>query len=202
MVTAVPNLDGEARIDLRQARVLCADETTQGLEILGQILMGFGVQTIVRAQSGEDFRRTLGQQAFDLILVDGGLGGNGFEFIQWLRHSSIEINRYTATVALSGHTPRTQVELARDCGANFVVIKPVSPATLLDRVMWVGRTARMFVESETYVGPDRRFKNTGVPVGTKGRRKGDLSADVGEAVDPNMSQDDIDNLMKPNRVAL
>jgi hypothetical protein len=60
----------------------------------------------------------------------------------------------------------------------------------------------MFVESETYVGPDRRFKNTGVPVGTKGRRKGDLSADVGEAVDPNMSQDDIDNLLKPNRVAL
>lgn len=202
MVAESSTLDGDARIDLRQARVLCADETSQGVEILGQILMGFGVQTIVRAQSADDFRRVVSKQAFDLILIDASLGGNGYDLVQWLRRSTLEVNRYAPTVVLSGHTPRSQVELARDCGASFVVTKPVSPTTLLERVLWVGRTARMFVEAETYVGPDRRFKNQGVPADTKGRRKGDLSEDVGEAVDPNMSQDDIDSLLKPQRVAL
>lgn len=202
MVARSAVLDGEARIDLRHANVLCADEMTQGLEILGQILMGFGVQHIARAQSAEDFRRMLNTQAFDLILVDAALGGNGFELVQWLRRSNLEGNRFAPSVVLSGHTPRSQVETARDCGANFVVIKPVSPATLLERVMWIGRTARLFVEAGAYVGPDRRFKNQGVPSGAKGRRSSDLSAELGVALDPNLSQDAIDSLLKPQRVAL
>lgn len=202
MVAKSASLDGDTRIDLRQANVLCADEMSQGLEILSQILMGFGVQHIVRAQSPDDFRRMLNTQAFDLILVDAALGGNGYEQVQWLRRSNLEGNRFAPSVILSGHTPRSQVETARDCGANFVVTKPVSPATLLERVMWIGRTARMFVEAGAYVGPDRRFKNQGVPTGAKGRRSGDLSAEVGEAMDPNMSQDAIDSLLKPQRVAL
>ena len=202
MVAKSAILDGDARIDLRHANVLCADEMTQGLEILGQILMGFGVQHIARAQSAEDFRRMLNTQAFDLILVDAALGGNGFELVQWLRRSNLEGNRFAPSVVLSGHTPRSQVETARDCGANFVVIKPVSPATLLERVMWIGRTARMFVEAGAYVGPDRRFRNEGVPNGARGRRSSDLSAELGVALDPNLSQDAIDSLLKPQRVTL
>lgn len=202
MVAGSTRLDGDRRIDLRQATVLCADEMSPGLEILGQILMGFGVQHIVRAQSADDFRRMLNTQTFDLILVDAGLGGNGYELVQWLRRSDLEGNRFAPSVVLSGHTPRSQVEMARDCGANFVVIKPVSPTTLLERVMWIGRTARMFVEAGGYVGPDRRFRNQGPPAGAKGRRSDDLSAEVGEAMDPNMSQDAIDSLLKPQRVFL
>lgn len=202
MVEASASLNSDTRVDLRHARVLCADETTQGVEILSQILMGFGVQNIVRAQSPDDFRRHLTNQAFDLILIDALLGGNGYELIQWLRRSNLDVNRYAPSIILAGHTPRSQVEMARDCGANFVVTKPVSPTTLLDRIVWIGRSGRMFVEAGAYVGPDRRFKNEGVPGGAKGRRKGDLSAVIGEAVDPNMSQDDIDSLMKPQRMAL
>ena len=61
---------------------------------------------------------------------------------------------------------------------------------------------RQFVECETYVGPDRRVRNFGPPMGIVGRRQGDLSAHVGAAVEPNMEQSEIDLMMKPRRVAL
>lgn len=195
-------LNGDARLNLKSAHILCADESNQGLDILSQILVGFGVQHIARAQSADEYRRIMSSQPIDLALIDSGLGGIGYELVRWLRLSPLEPNRYCPVVVLSGHTPRSQIELARDCGSNFVVTKPISAKVLLERIFWIGRSKRLFLETDSYAGPDRRFKNEGVPGGAKGRRRSDLSAEVGEASAPNMSQDEIDTLMKPQKLAL
>ncbi|MFW2342237.1 response regulator [Brevundimonas sp.] len=202
MVAPLDQVDDHARLDLRSAQVLCADESSQGLDILSQILMGFGVQHIVRAQSADEVRHILSSQTLDLMLLDAGLGGNGHEIVRWLRTSQLEPNRYIPVLVLAGYTPKSQIEQARDCGSSFVVTKPISAKVLLERIFWLGRAKRLFVEAPNYSGPDRRFKNDGVPGGVQGRRKGDLSAHVGEAQAPNMSQDQIDSLIKPQKVAL
>ncbi|QTC87051.1 response regulator [Brevundimonas pondensis] len=190
-----------SRIDLSEAQVLCADDSASGLDILSQILMGFGVQQIGRAQNAEAFRQQVNAQAYDLFLVDSSLSGNGFAEISWLRHSAQEPNRYAPVLALAGHTPLSQVKMARDCGANFIVRKPLSASVMLDRILWMGRAGRHFVEAGVYMGPDRRFRYEGVPDGHPGRRQTDLSAEVGDAVDPNMSQAEIDSLLQPQKVS-
>jgi hypothetical protein len=103
---------------------------------------------------------------------------------------------------ITGHAARAMVEKSRDSGANFVVSKPFTPEILLQRVFWVAKDERQMVVAENYVGPDRRFKNLGPPLGMKGRRKDDLSTHVGAAKDPNLDQSDIDQLLKPSRVQL
>lgn len=188
-----------SRMDLSEAQILCADDSVSGLDILSQILMGFGVQHIARAQNAEDFRRKAKAQAYDLILVDGNLSGNGFAEIRWLRHSGLDPNRYAPVLALAGHTPLSQVRMARDCGANFIVRKPLSASILLERILWIGRAGRFFVEAGAYTGPDRRFQHLGVPDGREGRRQTDLSAQLGDALDPNLSQAEIDSLLQPQR---
>ena len=80
----------------------------------------------------------------------------------------------------------------------MIVIKPMSPANLYDRLVWVAFNPRTFVDSQNYFGPDRRFKIEGFPGGV-GRRKSDKPADLGEAAGPAMSQIDIDNLPKAAR---
>ena len=80
----------------------------------------------------------------------------------------------------------------------MIVVKPMSPANLYDRLVWVAFNPRTFVDSPTYFGPDRRFKIEGFPGGV-GRRKSDKPADLGEATGPAMSQADIDNLLKAAR---
>ena len=92
--------------------------------------------------------------------------------------------------------------MARDVGANFVVAKPLSAAVLLQRVLWVGRDRRPFVNAENYVGPDRRFKFEGPPPGTEGRRESDLRQPIGAATEPNLSQEEVDVLVRPQRVSL
>jgi hypothetical protein len=52
--------------------------------------------------------------------------------------------------------------------------KPLTPKAVLDRIIWVARAGRRFVESDKFVGPDRRFKDAGVPEGVgAGRRRED-----------------------------
>lgn len=58
----------------------------------------------------------------------------------------------------AGHVRRSRVAEARDCGANFLVTKPFSAAMLLERVLWVARDTRPFLQVGDYLGPDRRFK--------------------------------------------
>ena len=45
----------------------------------------------------------------------------------------------------------------------------MSPAGLYDRLAWVAFNPRQFIDTETYLGPDRRLKNEGYPNGL-GRR--------------------------------
>ena len=51
-----------------------------------------------------------------------------------------------------------------------MIAKPISPKVLLDRLFWLARDKRDFIEADTYVGPDRRFKHLGPPAGSVERR--------------------------------
>ncbi|MCA3698769.1 response regulator transcription factor [Brevundimonas sp.] len=193
---------GEGRINLRQVKVLCVDSNSQGLEILGQMLMGFGVDKISRCQSGREAREALKVNEYDLVLLDAQLADDsGFDIVRWLRESGAEPARFMPVIIVTGHTREGQVITARDCGANFVVAKPTSPTVLMQRILWSAKGGRVFVEAPKFIGPDRRFKFDGVPA-TGGRRSTDLSGDLGEPQKANMSQDEIDNVFRPQKVSL
>jgi hypothetical protein len=95
-------------------------------------------------------------------------------------------------------TRSTIISEARDNGANMVLVKPISPASLYDRLVWIAFHTRMFVDSKNYFGPDRRFKIEGFPGGV-GRRKGDQQVDIGNDAGPTLSQSDIDKLLQSAR---
>ena len=196
-------LDKKTRLNLEQARVLLLEDPQPGAEILSQVFFGYGVRNPVRSTSPSEAMMRLEEGPYELIVCDGDLpGGQAYDFVMHLRRSNLEPNRYCPVMLLSGHTPSAYVEKARDCGANFVVAKPIRPMVLLERLVWVCQDNRIFVELDTYVGPDRRFQFLGPPPGTEGRRKGDREA-LGEASTPNLSQDEIDGVfVKPQKVDL
>jgi hypothetical protein len=99
---------------------------------------------------------------------------------------------------MSSDTREATITGARDVGANMVLAKPLSPAGIYDRLAWVAFHPRQFIDTETYFGPDRRFKIEGYAGGV-GRRKGDKAVEVAEEVGPALAQDDIDNLFSASR---
>jgi CheY-like chemotaxis protein len=180
--------------------MLLVDNDPPVVEILTQMLRGFGATNLRSAESAAEAKRFIESGKIDLIICELTLGDmDGLELIRWIRHRKEEQTRFVPIIALTGYTEFSRVSLARDAGANIVIKKPISPQVFYDRLAWISHSARPFVETETYIGPDRRFKSLGPPNGI-GRRSSDLSAEVGAASEPNMSQDEIDSLMKPMRI--
>ena len=196
-------LDPAIRINLERSVVLLVDDNPQALDALAGMVRGFGVRKQFKCKSGAEAMHIVKTQELDLIIIDSAMPDmDGYDFVGWLRREAQPEAVFTPVIMLTGHAARTMVEKSRDSGANFVLAKPFTPEVLLQRIFWVAKDERQMVKAENYVGPDRRFKNLGPPLGMKGRRKDDLSGHIGAATDPNLDQMDIDMLMKPAKVQL
>lgn len=192
-----------AKLNLERASILLLERGQHNLDILSQILKGFGAANLQRCLSIQEAKDVLVRKPVDLVIAEPALDGeDGTDLVRWLRASPLEPNRFTSVALIMGHTSVARIGQARDCGANIVIAKPLKPAILLSRILWLGRDHRPFVEDDAYAGPDRRFKNTGVPTGTDGRRDTDLDTSIGDAHEPNLGQVEIDVFMRPQRISL
>ncbi len=195
--------DPPLRVNLQHSSVLLIDDNPKSLDMLSSIFHGFGVKEQIKCESAVAAVEILRRRMVDLILVDCSMPEmDGYDFTRWLRREAPPPLRYAPLIMLTGHAAQSMVHKSRDCGASFVVARPLTPAVLLKRILWLGADEREFVESAGYVGPDRRVRNFGPPLGQAGRRAGDLSAHIGAASEPNLDQADIDMLLKPQRVTL
>lgn len=188
--------------NLTKASVLVVEQSQHSLDVTSQMLKGFGVGEIVRGEALADAEKRVEARPFELIVIDPSIDeGRGYDFLTSMRRGAGP-NAYTPVIIVSGHVRSADVTRARDTGANYVVTKPISPTVLLQRILFVGRDKRQFVQTPTYVGPDRRFKFEGPPPGCEGRRSTDLKAPIGQAEEPNMSDAELEAFFKPQRVSL
>ena len=182
--------------------VLALESSLLELDLLSQVLSGFRVRTLARFTQAEAAWDHLQKESADLLFVGNASDAmDEFDFISRLRRTKDTATRTAPIVLLSGHTQRANVLRARDCGASFVVAKPITPKVLYSRIVWLAKDRREFIDCPTYCGPNRRFQNLGPPPGVDGRRSDDLSLSIGEATGDDMSQDEIDALMNPRSVA-
>lgn len=171
-------LDPKFRINMEKVAALTVDGNALGADILRQVLTGFGVRKLIRAATGAEAQKVVQEHEVNLIVCSDELPDmTGYDFVRWLRRSKIEGNAFVPLIIVSGHTRRSMVNQARDSGANFVLAKPVSTKVLLERVVWISREARPFVDTGDYLGPDRRFQELGPPE-SGGRRRGDPPAEA------------------------
>jgi CheY-like chemotaxis protein len=191
----------DQRLYFGSLSVLALESNPLELDVLAQVLGGFRVRSLARFTEASAAVEHLEREEADLLFVGTATDEmDEYAFIRWLRRSKDEGTRTSPVILLSGHTQRANVLRARDCGASFVVAKPITPKILYARIVWLAKDRRPFIEAENYAGPDRRFQKLGPPHGMNGRRQDDLSLKVGEAVAPNMSQNEIDAILNPRGV--
>ena len=153
-----------AVINLSGAVTMVVDDSPFAIELTSQALMGFGIRPKHTCLGAAEAMDILKEQTIDLLVVDCEMPGiNGFELVRWLRRSGLDPNAFVPVLMTAAHIRRPRVSDARDCGASFIITKPFSAATLLERIVWVARDGRPFLEVGDYFGPDRRFRNTPTP---------------------------------------
>lgn len=188
------NPQAKVRINLDRAVVLVVDNSL-GLDILSSIFLGYGLRNLHRGRTVAEAMEIVQTYPIDLIVMESLMPDEDvYDFVQTLRRADLDENRFAPVVLLSAHTAVSRVKRGRDCGANFLISKPISAKVLLERILWVAREKRQFLETDTFVGPDRRFHDLGSPEGTVGRRKGDAAAKQAEDAANSISLGDEDNL--------
>jgi len=153
-----------AVINLSGAVTMVVDDSSFALELTSQALMGFGIRPKHTCLGAAEAMEILKEQNIDLLVVDCEMPGiDGFELVRWLRRSGLDPNAFVPVIMTAAHIRRPRVSDARDCGASFIITKPFSATTLLERIVWVARDGRPFLEVGDYFGPDRRFRNAPPP---------------------------------------
>lgn len=186
-------------INVAALSFLVADAVPYSAAITTSILRGFGAHRLMEARSTRDAIDILLEHTIDIMLCDIKLpNGGGVAFAKSIRGNADIPCRTIPILLTSGDTRVSLVKQSRDAGVNMVVAKPMSPAALYDRLVWVAFNPKRFIDSPDYFGPDRRFKIEGLPDGV-GRRSEDNTVEIGEDAGPAMSQSEIDNLLQKAR---
>lgn len=152
-----------AIINLNGAITMVVDDSPFSAEITSSALLGFGIRTRYSCRSAPEAMEILRGTEIDLLVVDCEMPGmDGFELVHWLRRSGPP-NAFLPVIMTAAHIRRSMVDKARNCGANYIVTKPFSASSLLERIVWVARDTRPFLEVGEYFGPDRRFRDGEAP---------------------------------------
>ncbi len=168
----------QACINLSGMTTLLADSDQFTRNITVQILRGFGAEPCVLVETGKAATQYLLSNCFDLCIVEAKLPDMFCgELIRWVRRLKSSATRFMPILVLSSYTQLHYVTSARDSGANLVARKPISPQLLYDRITWIARNPRPYIETGEYIGPDRRFKDM-IPVDGNYKRETDAEIEA------------------------
>lgn len=160
-------------LNLKGLTFLLADSDSFFIRLVRGILRGFGATHIVSETDGQRAFDLAAASLVDMVICDAFLPRlDGFQLCRAIRQDDDQALRFVPVIILTSHTQSQNVQHARDVGATAVLAKPISPALLHERLQWVAADSRPFVKAPDFLGPERRFRESGPPA-NGGRRHDD-----------------------------
>jgi two-component system chemotaxis response regulator CheY len=146
-------------MSLKDLDILIVDDNANMRLLVRTILRSFGLQDVRQARDGTTAMAELERRPPSLIISDWEMAPmNGHEFIHAVRRVGREPLCFVPIIVLTAHASRPLIEQAFACGATQLLVKPVTPANLLQRINWVLEDDRPFVQAG-----DIYRQETGVP---------------------------------------
>jgi DNA-binding response OmpR family regulator len=160
------------RYNFDETFFLVMDPSRWAAQLTAGILSGFGARDPFILHQPDQAEVMLASGTADgAIITLGAEVEPTLKLIRSVRSRAQGMARFIPIIAVTGRTDPKHVTLARDAGANFVVRRPLSPEVLFERLVWITRAPRDFVDAISYCGPDRRFRDLGPPNGQERRRR-------------------------------
>jgi DNA-binding response OmpR family regulator len=124
------------------------------------LLREAGAKNVMTARTASDAMHILAEQPPSLIIADWSEQADPAEdrirFIRQIRNSAETPYQATPLILVSAARSGRDIGLARDAGVSEFLVKPLAPATFIQRLKSMNAGARNFVESVRFSGPDRR----------------------------------------------
>lgn len=176
----MPPSGGAARMGYRfdRIRMLVVEDNANMQRLIGTVLQTIGITDVVVADDVPRALQCLREEPFDIVLTDYSMQPvDGISFTRILRDPEQSAAPFIPIIMMTGHATRSVVAAARNAGVTEFLVKPVSVASLYDRLVQVIEHPRPFVRTGTFFGPDRRRRVRSFEVERRGSA---ARADAGE----------------------
>jgi two-component system, chemotaxis family, chemotaxis protein CheY len=159
----------------REFTLLVIDDNAHMRTIISYVAKACGITRIAEADDGAQAFELMRTERFSCATVDLNMTPiSGLEFVRMIRTSRDSPDPYLPIIVISAYSERSQVNAARDAGADEFLTKPVTAAALLQRMHAVVNRRRPFIVGPNFTGPDRRRRDDPKNRGRL-RRKTDLT---------------------------
>lgn len=147
-------------VDVTQLNILIVEDNVHFRTLVRSILQALGISNLEEARDGIEALEILSDPStvnkIDLVILDWKMEGmDGVECVSQIRKLDCD-NRAVPIIMVTGYTETSLQNEARDAGVNGFLGKPISPQSLLGRIVSVMDNPRPMVEGGAYYGPDRR----------------------------------------------
>lgn len=143
-------------VDVTKLKILIVEDNVHFRTLIHSILEALGMHDLEEARDGIEAIEILGEMQPDLVILDWKMDGmDGVECVRRIRALNGD-NRFVPIIMVTGYTETSLKREARDAGVNDFLGKPISPQSLLGRIVQVMENTPDFFETEDYFGPERR----------------------------------------------
>ena len=111
----------------------------------------------------EDLLNALRERSPDLIVLADDIDPTIFQIVKDIRNHKIGRNPFIVISFMVKPEDERSIKKATLAGADDVLIKPVAPGPLLERISQLGKKRLPFIATTDYVGPERRRDNSDRP---------------------------------------
>jgi DNA-binding response OmpR family regulator len=158
------------RLEQHLQRVLVVDPSPVTAPMIAGLMRGLGASELLMEANELRARELASRIDFNVIVVErSGPELDGEGFTRWLRRSDLAC-RKAPVIMVSAEATANIITGSRDAGVHEFLRRPFTSESLIRRVEAVMLKPREWIETEYYVGPDRRRFNSHDYRGKRKRR--------------------------------
>jgi len=158
--------------DLSLLRFLLVEDNAYTQKLLSEVMKAFGVPdgNLRTAVDGSSALEILKDHPIDIVVTDALMEPvDGIALTKAIRSSKRKVIREVPIILCTAYSEENRIAEARDAGVTGIVVKPFSAQTLHERICDAVEHPRAIVQSESFIGPDRRRKSDEVKVERRGK---------------------------------
>jgi DNA-binding response OmpR family regulator len=138
-------------------RLLLGEPNRNIREGLRSALFKRGFRDTLDADSAFKMHSMLKEYEVDIIIADTEFPDADVPgIIHMLRHGKVGPDPFIPVILLSATPTPDQIKKLMEAGADDIMIKPVAPGNLIERIDKIIASRKQFVVTTDYLGPDRR----------------------------------------------
>lgn len=142
-------------VEFSHVHALILDPSLTSRRLLHDILNDLHCQRVVGVGLLDDAWGELRKGGVNTLFLDWSSEMDAPGILQMLRAPGSP-ERYVPVVVVASYSGIDDVLRARDCGATEFMLRPFSKEVVASRLRAIVRVPRLYVESDTFFGPDRR----------------------------------------------